>query len=192
MHNQYFLHLCIPIKQAKNIICLVRWLVAPPPWHILNVDGSSILAFGKSGIGGLLRDTNGIAIVTFSLPTGNATNNQTEAMALLYGMRLALQQNTTMLQIQSDSLLTLKMIFNQMEIPANLRHIIHECRMVMTMFDRVACHHVFREGNQPADYLAKRAASTGLSADPMAIDSHLQTLLLADANGLATPRYVST
>lgn len=69
---------------------VVRWVSRIPPpsdWIKVSFFGSSLGNQGQSGCGGLLRDSNGIWIVGFSLHVGFATN----MVAELSGMRQELQ-----------------------------------------------------------------------------------------------------
>ena len=58
----------------------VKWSKPPPGWHKLNTDASIIN--GRTGVGGLLRDSNGNWIQGFSQPVGTTTVLMVELWAL--------------------------------------------------------------------------------------------------------------
>ncbi|KAH9309990.1 hypothetical protein KI387_037901, partial [Taxus chinensis] len=67
----------------------VQWIKPPNAWHKLNFDGASKGNLGDSGGGGVIKYHRGCFVATFSGKMGRRTNHYSEALAALWGIRLA-------------------------------------------------------------------------------------------------------
>ncbi|KAF7815070.1 Ribonuclease H protein [Senna tora] len=82
------LHDVHKVKLTKPIR-LVKWKAPTPGTFKINVDGSSRGNPGKSGVGGLIRDSNGTMMVGFSVSFGFNDILYAELFAIKYGLELA-------------------------------------------------------------------------------------------------------
>ncbi|XP_059076372.1 uncharacterized protein LOC131875746 [Cryptomeria japonica] len=64
----------------------VKWDVLESGWSKVNFDGASAGNPGQSGIGCILRDSDGICIKEISEKIGVATNNEAKFRAALRGL----------------------------------------------------------------------------------------------------------
>lgn len=85
----------------EKIVRVVKWINPPPPFLKLNTDESCIN--GVCGGGGVLRDNQGRVIMVFSLPLGQGTSNQAEAVALLFGLKWSIDNGFSSIIAEVDS-----------------------------------------------------------------------------------------
>ncbi|XP_042958232.1 uncharacterized protein LOC122293851 [Carya illinoinensis] len=140
----------IPVVYPRpRHIRVIRWKRPPQDWMKLNSDGSSLGNLGPAGAGGVIRDSLGRLHSAYSVFLGQGSNNFAELRSLLEGVRRCHQLGFCRVEIEVDSQLLVRWCTKGMEF-----------RM----------HHVFREGNVVADFLAKRGAG-GFNMDWYAHDS---------------------
>jgi ribonuclease HI len=126
----------------------------------LNCDGASKGNPGPSGIGGVLRETDGDACFEYSEDIGRATNNIAEYKALLRGLELAVEKKVQNIQIFSDSELMVKQINKEYLVRDPVLKILHASACdLLGRIDRWRISHVRRERNKTADGLASGAAT---------------------------------
>ena len=98
-----------------------RWITwaMPPSGNVkLNIDGSSLGNPGPSGARGVLRDSDGNVLSSFSLFLGSRTNMEAEALALLDGMQITAGFHE--LQVEMDSQALLNMVIGNGSVPWKL------------------------------------------------------------------------
>jgi len=142
----------------KEIVIPVRWKQPKQGWVKLNVDGCSLGNPGPSGAGGIIRDEKGNLVCGFAIAMGHHSNNYSELMGLLHGLRYIGLMGFLFVEIELDSLLVLNWLKNQRcglwymedywdEIQSRLAGI------------NVSFVHCYRECNSVADGLAKMGAN---------------------------------
>nr|XP_027067665.1 uncharacterized protein LOC113693307 [Coffea arabica] len=89
---------------AARSYMLVKWVRPSHGGLKLNTDGCSKGNSGESGGGGVLREASGRLVLAFSCNFGIASSMQAEAWALLFGVRLCLQQGFDSFDVELDSL----------------------------------------------------------------------------------------
>ncbi|KAF5204759.1 hypothetical protein FRX31_005655 [Thalictrum thalictroides] len=108
------------------------------------------------------------------------SNNLAESRAILDGIQACYLMGYHTVQLQCDSQLAVNWFYNLTSIPWSLRiwwRHIHAYKDKM----KINCFHVFREGNQPADYLSKLGlAVKGNGGANKNLDRVFKKLLLAD------------
>lgn len=82
----------------------VTWSSPPPDFVKINVDGSSLGNPGRSGFGGVIRNSHGEWIMGFSGFCGVTTNINSELMAIQVGLKLAWDKDYRDVICESDSL----------------------------------------------------------------------------------------
>ncbi|KAL6527395.1 hypothetical protein OROGR_016485 [Orobanche gracilis] len=102
----------------------------PPPHNVLkwNVDGSSNGKPGNAGIGGVLRDHNGLILCKFAASVGIKDSNEAEFLAIIFAVETSLKQPRSMekdLIIESDSSNAVSWIKRKRECPWSLREANH-------------------------------------------------------------------
>ncbi|XP_057862028.2 uncharacterized protein LOC131070484 [Cryptomeria japonica] len=82
----------------------VKGEVPEPEWFKVNFDGSSVGNPSQSGIGCILRNSDGICIKEISKKIGVATNNEVEFRAALRGLQLGMELGLQRINLEGDSL----------------------------------------------------------------------------------------
>ncbi|XP_019055746.1 PREDICTED: uncharacterized protein LOC109115811 [Nelumbo nucifera] len=88
-----------PVKDTS----LPSWAPPPSGFVKLNFDGSSMGNPGPSGIGGVLRNEEGMIISLFSGPIGLGDSLKAEISAVIEGTQRAIELNITNLVIEGNS-----------------------------------------------------------------------------------------
>ncbi len=124
---------------------------------ILHTDGGSRGNPGPAGAGGLLLDANGDRVEDFSIPLGEATNNEAEYHALIEGLKRAKARRPSRLVVRADSLLVVQQMRGAWRIKDRKLVKLHlEARRHLPACP-VVFEHVPREQNVEADRLANLA-----------------------------------
>lgn len=132
----------------------IKWI--PPEKGIfkINFDGCSRGNPGESGIGVCIRDYEGkiIELLAKKIPPG--TNNTAEALALLFGLRLALDMNLKDIHIEGDSNLVINSCLKRNVDNWKFGYILVQVWNILDKFNSVVLSHTLREGNRVADSLS--------------------------------------
>ena len=176
-------HLCLWIKaiepdfsySASDLIRsaegLLRWtnykkqrvvVVWSPPitnsfkW---NVDGSSLGKSGPSGIGGVLRNHNGILLGIFSLSVGILDSNVAELKAVVKAIELSASNyrlHHKHIIIECDSATVIRWMNNPHNRPWLHHNLFSSIQRLASCFGSLTFTHSFRESNHMADHMAKQ------------------------------------
>ena len=124
---------------------------------VLHTDGASFGNPGPSGIGVVLETPNGN--VEYSEDIGYGTNNRAEYMALIAGLRLALDHGVDTLHVRADSQLVVRQVTGEYKIKnKDLQQLAIKARSLIDRFESVKFEHVLRHHNERADALSKAGA----------------------------------
>ncbi|XP_059067482.1 uncharacterized protein LOC131858301 [Cryptomeria japonica] len=93
-----------PLMDQVNPRLGVKWEVPEPGWFKVNFDGASAGNPGQSGIGCILRNSNGICIKEISKKIGVATNNEAKFRVALRGLQLGMELGVQRVHLEGDSL----------------------------------------------------------------------------------------
>lgn len=123
---------------------------------IVEFDGASRGNPGPAGVGyRVLPDGQGVEGHEY---IGEATNNEAEYTALIYGLRSALEKGYTDVRAEGDSELVVRQVRGEYDVGAeNLRPLYEQVLDLVEQFDRFEIRHVKRSDNQGADDLANEA-----------------------------------
>lgn len=182
-------------KVPRNIELLVSWKKPPLGWIKINVDGARDRSSGTIGAGGIARDHNGAWIAGFVYNIGKGGALLAEAWAARTGAQLALDKGYSNVILESDSLDLVNML-NQTEnqpLEAPLINLREDIQKILSKVATKEIVHCYREGNLPADVLAKMALSNQngimmLQSPPLA----LANLIYQDMNGVSVARDVNS
>ncbi|KAL0287134.1 UNVERIFIED_CONTAM: putative ribonuclease H protein [Sesamum radiatum] len=138
---------------AKSNYCVLEKTARG--WYKLT-DGASKGNPGISGAGGILRDQLGKVIFAFQEPLGNATNTQAELSAIYRGLQICFSRGLRKIWIETDATAIIKIISAPQRGAWNLQATLQNiCKILNQMEHKLS--HIFREGNQVADFLANQA-----------------------------------
>ncbi|EOY02236.1 Uncharacterized protein TCM_011923 [Theobroma cacao] len=133
---------------------ILHWVKPVPGEHKLNVDGSS-RQNQTAAIGGVLRDHTGTLVFDFSENIGPSNSLQAELRALLRGLLLCKERNIEKLWVEMDALVAIQMIQQSQKGSHDIRYLLASIRKYLNFFSfRIS--HIFREGNQAADFLSNK------------------------------------
>ncbi|XP_071925457.1 uncharacterized protein [Coffea arabica] len=131
---------------------LVRWEAKEIGKFILNTDGCSKGNPGVGGGGGVLQDTTGLTLFSFSAFFGETTALRAEVLALLIDLQIRVQRGFDNLCVQSDLLVLVGILQRCFQCPWHIRK---EVRQIWHLVDDPACFsHCYREANKAADALS--------------------------------------
>ena len=120
----------------------------------LSFDGSYVQAIGRGGIGGVIRDWNGITIRNFSGLVDSLDANESEMKALLVGCSDLRKLESSKVIIEGDSFSTIQWSLGNCSYPWTLADMVEEVQDIVSQLD-AALHHVLREANVSTDNPAK-------------------------------------
>ena len=109
---------------------------------------------GNFGLGVCIRDSNGDIVAITASPFHIGTNNMAKAQALLAGLILAKQGNFCSLHIEGDSSVIIEACIHRRTFSWKLKYILNQIWRLLDECQNVCISHIFREGNQVADFLS--------------------------------------
>ncbi|KAL0290650.1 UNVERIFIED_CONTAM: hypothetical protein Sradi_7045900 [Sesamum radiatum] len=113
---------------------------------------------GISGAGGILRNHLGRVMFAFLEPLGINTNTHAELSAIHRGLQLCRDKGFRKIWIETDAKAIITLISSPRQGAWNLQNTLQRIRNILSqMTYRIS--HIFREGNQAADFLANQACS---------------------------------
>ena len=121
----------------------------------LFVDGAADLHSKTAGIGGVVY-INDLEVAKFSEPLFDKTNNESEYLALLNGIKVVLDLGYASVDIYSDSELIVKQLIGDYKIKNDrMKKLNNEVNSYLTKLSDWSINHVRRENNMRADQLSK-------------------------------------
>ncbi|XP_019252901.1 PREDICTED: uncharacterized protein LOC109231716 [Nicotiana attenuata] len=144
-----------PVQTWKQ----VRWQTPLADTIKVNTDGSFIKETGTTGIGGIVRNSNGDLIMAFSVNVQSNSNNMTEALAAEFGVKWCSHHGFTNFVLELGSLIVENMLTKKEANNLKIKQIVDN--IINSINDANVCvQHCLREGNQVADCLAKLVATS--------------------------------
>lgn len=125
---------------------------------VLYCDGASRGNPGQAAIGVFLTDPHGKEIESIAEMIGEATNNEAEYRALLWGLEQAAMLGADQIEIRTDSeLLAMQLSGDYRVRVENLKTLHAQVQRSLKRFAHVSIHRIPREHNRRADALANQA-----------------------------------
>ncbi|KAK8508958.1 hypothetical protein V6N11_035565 [Hibiscus sabdariffa] len=141
----------------SETLVLHVWEAPPFGFVKINVDGVMVTDGSKGGIGGILRDSTGTCLASFSLPIGPGPAVLAELEAVKQGLELFFSLSElqgSRLILESDCSTVVDWISNLTPCPPAFVSLVHCCR-VRVEANEVIIRHITRNINVDADTLAK-------------------------------------
>lgn len=121
------------------------------------IDGASD-SNNNGGVGVVLK-SNGKELENISRSVGKKTNNEAEYLAMITGLKLALNNNFNTVKVYSDSELLVNQINGKYKVKAkNLQPLFNQVLDVLDEFETFKVSWIPREENSSADNLAKQGS----------------------------------
>ena len=150
----------------------------------INSDGSINLGAKSSGLGVVIRDSQGLLIAALSgCVQGVLAADMIEALALRRGILFASEIGLSRIQVESDACNLIKFLQSDQEVFSDHGNVVADCKMLFQGFSSVECSHVRRQGNMVAHEFAKFGAL--LNAEEVWLEEGpdwARPLLLADCS----------
>lgn len=151
----------LPPTRTKPRAVMLGWFAVPLTLSLkLSVDGSGCTPLSEACAGGLIRNANnGNWITSFSCRIGGTISDlAAKICALQHGLRILMQRNITMVEIELDASNVIQLITTATR-NSHLFNIILDCRSLLQQLRDPPLRHVMREGNKFADLLAQDVRS---------------------------------
>lgn len=124
----------------------------------INSDGAARGNPGPAGIGVVLKDETGKVVAEIFEYIGETTNNQAEYLALLAGLKKAIELGAESVGIFADSELMVSQIKGVYKVKnEGLKPLFNEAKELLKKFKTCNICHIPREKNKEADKLANKA-----------------------------------
>ena len=111
----------------------ILWECPPTGFLKLNFDGSYLQAIGRGGIGGFIRDWNGITVRNFSRPVDSLDSNESEINALLVGCRELHKLEGSKVIIERDSFYAVQWSLGNCSYPWTLADVVEEVQEIKSI-----------------------------------------------------------
>ncbi|XP_043697154.1 uncharacterized protein LOC122647927, partial [Telopea speciosissima] len=126
---------------------------------MLHCDGS--LNGDRAAYGGLIRNTTGDPVLDYMGKGVETSILRMELLAIHRGVALCLERNLRHVSIRSDSKLAVEIITGVFSCPWNVYVLKNQISPSLNQLARYEVRHVWRELNQPADYIASIGCEGG-------------------------------
>ncbi|GKV35829.1 hypothetical protein SLEP1_g44040 [Rubroshorea leprosula] len=145
--------------------CWRSWTPPVEGWHKLNTDGSCSLATNSASAEGLIRDSVGNWVSGFIVNVGHTSIFVAELWGLREGLRLCKSLGIPTVAAEMDSQMAVRFIYEDREVDNLSVAILLDIKSLMLEFKACTVHHILREKNAAADYLASlgHSSQSGLS-----------------------------
>ncbi|XP_059066444.1 uncharacterized protein LOC131857752 [Cryptomeria japonica] len=110
---------------------------------------------GQSGIGCIMRSSDGRSLREVSERIGIATNNEAEFRATLRGLQLGIEMGIQHIHLEGDSLNVVNAIRHCSTPSWQLNQWLQPILKLLMKFEEFRISHIYREGNEEADRLSK-------------------------------------
>jgi len=96
-----------------------------------------------AGVGGILCDSRGKTVATYTWGLGQASNNQAKSYALLHGLLLAKEAKVRALIVIRDSSVVIKAVLGKISpLDSKLAAIIAQAKKEASIFRKTSHYHV--------------------------------------------------
>jgi len=125
-------------------------------------DGGARGNPGPAGIGAVLYNEDQEVLAEISKYLGQATNNQAEYKALIFGLKKALELEAQEVSCYLDSELVVRQLNREYKVKnKDLAPLFLEVHNISLGFKKITFTHIPREKNKQADKLANEAMDRG-------------------------------
>ena len=174
----------IPIVPRKPIK-VVKWTKPPPNWYKVNTDGAHHHPSHRAAIGGVIRDAEGRILHAFQDFIGRVSIIMAELTGIWKGLKMSKDLGYNNVMIETDSKVALLLLskdnphWHWKLVPLILK-ILRLCNG-----RNIKLRHVYREGNQAADWFASTALNTRVSSTfgPGEIPMQVRKIAYGDKHG---------
>ncbi|CAN1139915.1 Putative ribonuclease H protein At1g65750 [Linum perenne] len=141
---------------------LIGWWPAGEGWFSLNSDGSAGSNSNRAAAGGVICDEDGRLISAFAANLGTCSIMRAELRGIVEGMKLAWDKGIRKLRIQTNSKASADMLSDLGSRNNKHTNLLNQFSELLSREWLLSIHHIYREANFAADYLANLGQSLQL------------------------------
>ncbi|KAF5477659.1 hypothetical protein F2P56_004279, partial [Juglans regia] len=139
-------------QQLRDVF---KWEPPDPDMLKLNVDGAVFSQMGKAGMGAIVRNSVGSVLMAASiLESDVAEPEHIEVTTVFRGLQLCASMGIEKIQVESYCLLAIEAVQKDNMVNSLLGGLYAEIKKLSSCFRECVFHHVYREANMAAHYLA--------------------------------------
>ncbi|KAL5783740.1 hypothetical protein ACOSP7_008769 [Xanthoceras sorbifolium] len=175
----------VAVPNVRCDLVVERWLAPSPGWVKINSDVAVDVRGRRLGFGVVIRDCTGKVLVSYtSLLLGLFSSDIGEALAILLGLRLAIDMGLSTVCVESDAASVVKQLSSRVTSCSDIGLILDDILSLVVNFADLSFLSVRRSANIVAHGLAKFA----LSHQPVgvrlgSVPSSLALVVLDDSRG---------
>ncbi|KAL5780466.1 hypothetical protein ACOSQ2_011203 [Xanthoceras sorbifolium] len=175
----------VAVPSVRCELVVERWLAPSPGWVKINSDVAVDVRGRRLGFGVVIRDYTGKVLVSYtSLLLGLFSSDIGEALAILLGLRLAIDMGLSTVCVESDAASVVKQLSSRVTSCSDIGLILDDILSLVVNFADLSFSSVRRSANIVAHGLAKFA----LSHQPVgvrlgSVPSPLALVVLDDSRG---------
>ncbi|KAL5815344.1 hypothetical protein ACOSQ4_025985 [Xanthoceras sorbifolium] len=175
----------VAVPSVRCELVVERWRAPSPGWFIINSDVAVDVRGRRLGFGVVIRDYTGKVLVSYtSLLLGLFSSDIGEALAILRGLRLAIDMGLSTVCVESDAASVVKQLSSRVSSCSDIGLILDDILSLVVNFADLSFSSVRRSANIVAHGLAKFA----LSYQPVgvrlgSVPSSLALAVLDDSRG---------
>ena len=143
---------------ASRLIISNRWTPPPLGWMKVNFDGATFKERNLAGLGGVIRNDNGLIMAAFTqtipLPT---SIEMVEVLAAHSALVLANDLSLNQVQLEGDSEIIINALSKGGKDSSSFGHILLDIKLLSSAFQCVSFSHSRRQANKVAHCLARSA-----------------------------------
>lgn len=182
-------NITLPIPAVVRVIA-VYWKKPPINWVKINTNGAFCQFSKKASVGGVIRDADGRILRGFKSYIGRASILYAELTGIWQGLKISKDMGLHNVMIKSDSKVALLLLSK--DLPNWHWSLFNLILKILRLCNNrnIKLGHIFREGNQVADWFAKSALSTRESTifDPGDCPIRVRQIAYGDKMGMAYVR----
>lgn len=142
--------------KPKLFYCVVRWKPPDHHWVKCNTDGACRGNPGISSYGFCIRDHCGNLIYAESKNIGVSTNMVAEMSTIREAIKYCRHMGLQQVLVETDSLSSKNILSGNWRIPWEIAEIVEDI-IDLSKSSNIIFKHIFREGNQLADFITNLA-----------------------------------
>ncbi|CAN1725502.1 Putative ribonuclease H protein At1g65750, partial [Linum perenne] len=170
---------------------LIGWRPVGEGWFSLNSNGYLYTNSNRAAAGGVIRDEDGRFTTAFAANLGTCSIMRAELRGIVVGMKLAWDKRIRKLRIQIDSKAAADMLLEPGSRNNKHANLLHQFSELISREWSISIHHIYREANFAADYLANLGQSLPLGVHVLDVpNSVLADWFRFDLVGSCTPRLI--
>ncbi|KAL5756018.1 hypothetical protein ACOSQ2_020764 [Xanthoceras sorbifolium] len=150
----------VAVPSVRCDLVVERWLAPSPGWVKINSDVAVDVRGRRLGFGVVIRDCTGKVLVSYmSLLLGLFSSDIGEALAILLGLRLAIDMGLSTVCVESDAASVVKQLSSRVTSCSDIGLILDDILSLVVNFADLSFSSVRRSANIVAHGLAKFALS---------------------------------